>query len=295
MNPFLSEETSTAIMPSSSNVFGSDFGKTESKTDASLSSTSSGNIFATGPSMSSSLFAPSQPPKPMFGSGFNSSVASSSPNTTATRTTSSILFNLMAGAKQPTSSGLTFGGFSNVKSSAGPEVSSSNMFGKASGSGGTGNIATAPLTFGMAKPSFDVKSSDSKPLFPVTSQSTSDAFGVPDMNKRQTGATGIFGRAFAAVTGGYKAKENKEKVAEEKIRVSETSTLTALVIKDIPEAYNKNAWLKRFYSRFGEVTKVVCSTAKKSATVAFKTHVSIPDLVIISQTSLATHCINNTL
>lgn len=71
------------------------------------------------------------------------------------------------------------------------------------------------------------------------------------------------------------AKENKEKLAEEKIRGLGTANLTALVIKDIPEMYNKNAWLRRFYSRFGEVTKVMCSAARKSATITFKTHVSM--------------------
>ena len=70
------------------------------------------------------------------------------------------------------------------------------------------------------------------------------------------------------------AKENKETVAEEKVRGLDTSNLTAMVIKNIPDAYNKNAWLKRFYSRFGEVTKVLCSAAKSSASVVFKTHVS---------------------
>jgi len=106
------------------------------------------------------------------------------------------------------------------------------------------------------------------------SQSTSSTFGAGNANKPQTGTTGHFGRAFAAATAGQRAKENKEKVAEEKIRGLDTSNLTALLIKDIPEAYNKNAWLRRFYSRFGEVTKVLCSAAKKSASVVFKTHVS---------------------
>ena len=256
-------------MPSTTNVFGSGFGKSESKTDLSLSSASSSmpvNIFATGAQASSSSLLPPQASNPVFGSGFNNS----SVDTATASTSSSILFKLGAEGKQPLSTSLTFGGFSNLESSASTEVSSSNIFGATSGN----NAASAPLTFGMARPSFEVKSSASKPLFPVTSQSTSAAFGVTDVNKPQTGATGIFGRAFAAATGGYKAKENKEKLAEEKTRSLETSTLTALVIKDIPEAYNKNAWLKRFYSRFGEVTKVVCSAAKKSATVVFKTHVS---------------------
>ena len=61
---------------------------------------------------------------------------------------------------------------------------------------------------------------------------------------------------------------------EKKIRGLPTADLTALVIRDIPEMYDKNTWLRRFYSRFGEVTKVVCTAARKSATITFKTHVS---------------------
>ncbi|XP_031565295.1 germinal-center associated nuclear protein-like [Actinia tenebrosa] len=53
---------------------------------------------------------------------------------------------------------------------------------------------------------------------------------------------------------------------------SDISGLKALVIREIPEIFNKNAWLKRFYSRFGEVMKVLCNPQKKSATVTFKTH-----------------------
>lgn len=55
---------------------------------------------------------------------------------------------------------------------------------------------------------------------------------------------------------------------------SDISGLKALVIREIPEVFNKNPWLKRFYSRFGEVMKVFCNPPKKSATVTFKTHVS---------------------
>ena len=85
---------------------------------------------------------------------------------------------------------------------------------------------------------------------------------------------GSFGRAFAMATEDHQEKENKDKVMEKKIRGLPTADLTALVIRDIPEMYNKNVWLRRFYSQFGEVTKVVCTAARKSATVTFKTHVS---------------------
>lgn len=56
---------------------------------------------------------------------------------------------------------------------------------------------------------------------------------------------------------------------------SDISGLKALVIREIPHVFNKNAWLKRFYCRFGEVMKVVCNPPKNSATVTFKIHVSI--------------------
>ncbi|KAJ7362191.1 hypothetical protein OS493_013288 [Desmophyllum pertusum] len=201
-------EASATIISSASGVFGSGFGKTETKTDVTVSSASQSsnapvNIFATGPHTSSSLLAPpSQGSNPVFGSGFNNSVAS----TSLASSSSSILFKLAAAVKQPPSNSLTFGGFSNVGPSPSTEVSSSNTF--------------------------------------------------------------VLQQQQEAI----RQKKNKEKVAEEKIRGLGTSTLTALVIKDIPDAYNKNAWLKRFYSRFGEVIKVLCSVARKSATVTFKTH-----------------------
>lgn len=154
------------------------------------------------------------------------------------------------------------------------ELPSSNVFGSSSGSEPVESSSATSLTFGtLARPSFQVTSSDSIPLFPVTTQSTSKAFGVANTNKPKTG---LFGRAFTAATRQPLAKEKQEQVADDKMGGVDISNLTALVIKDIPESYNKNAWLKRFYSRFGEVTKVLCSTAKKSATVTFKTHVSIP-------------------
>ncbi|EDO28318.1 predicted protein [Nematostella vectensis] len=53
---------------------------------------------------------------------------------------------------------------------------------------------------------------------------------------------------------------------------TDISALKGLVIREIPEAFNKNPWLKRFYSRFGEVAKIICYPRKKSASVIFKTH-----------------------
>lgn len=263
-----------AVVPSTSSIFGSGFGKSEPKAGVSVT-TAPSSIFATG-SQTTSFIAPSQALTPVFGTVFNKNAALTSMNASlASTSSSSNLFNLGAAVQQSPSSSLTFGSFSNLGSSGSTEVSSSSSFGGANGSETTGDNAASPLTFGaLPRPSFEVKSSDSKPLFPIMSQSTSSTFGAGNANKPQTGTTGHFGRAFAAATAGQRAKENKEKVAEEKIRGLDTSNLTALLIKDIPEAYNKNAWLRRFYSRFGEVTKVLCSAAKKSASVVFKTHVS---------------------
>lgn len=277
INFCFSGEATTAVIPSTSSVFGSGFGKSESKAEVSVSLASSGmpaNIFAT--TSQTTLFnAPSQVSTPVLGLAFNKNAALTSLNAPlASTSSSSNLLYLGAAAKQPPSTSLTFGGFSNLGSTASTKVSSSSSFDDANRNEITGDNAGAPLTFGsLPRPSFEVKSSNSKPLFPIISQSSS-MFGAGNANKPQTGTTGMFGRAFAAATAGQRGKEKKEKVAEEKIRGLDTSNLTALVIKNIPDAYNKNAWLKRFYSRFGEVTKVLCSAAKMSASVVFKTHVS---------------------
>lgn len=69
-------------------------------------------------------------------------------------------------------------------------------------------------------------------------------------------------------------KENKEIVVEEKVRGLDIFNLIVLVIKNIFDVYNKNVWLKRFYLRFGEVIKVLCSVVKNSVFVVFKIYVS---------------------
>ncbi|KAJ7362197.1 Germinal-center associated nuclear protein [Desmophyllum pertusum] len=80
---------------------------------ASQSSNAPVNIFATGPHTSSSLLAlPSQALNPVFGSGFNNSVASTSLDSSTASSSSSILFKLAAAVKQPPSNSLTFGVFS---------------------------------------------------------------------------------------------------------------------------------------------------------------------------------------
>lgn len=277
INFYFSGKATAAVIPSTSSVFGSGFGKSESKAEVSVSLASSGmpaNIFATA-SQTTLFNAPSQVSTPAFDLAFNKNAALTSLNAPLSSTSSSSnLLYLGEAAKQPPSTSLTFGGFSNLGSAASTQASSSSSFDDANRNEITGDNAGAPLTFGsLPRPPFEVKSSNSKPLFPITSQSSS-MFGTGNANKPQTGTTGVFGRAFAAATAGQRAKEKKEKVAEEKIRGLDTSNLTALVIKNIPDAYNKNAWLKRFYSRFGEVTKVLCSAAKMSASVVFKTHVS---------------------
>ena len=104
---------------------------------------------------------------------------------------------------------------------------------------------------------------------------SSSTFSTAKMNKPESRTAGIFGHAFATATGDHQEKENKDKVMEKKIiRGLPTANLMALVIRDVPEMHNRNAWLRRFYSQFGEVTKVVCTAARKSATIKFKTHVS---------------------
>ena len=186
---------------------------------------------------------------------------------------SSSLFNLGDSIKQASSTTLTFGSFSNLGSSPGTCTSR-----ESSSVGAASDMGSEPsFTFGTGPLPHEQKSSAassvSKPLFPIMPQSSS-TFSTAKMNKPESGTAGIFGSAFATATGDHQEKENKDKVMEKKIRGLPTADLTALVIRDIPEMYDKNTWLRRFYSRFGEVTKVVCTAARKSATITFKTHVS---------------------
>ena len=134
----------------------------------------------------------------------------------------------------------------------------------------------SPLVFGMAASQLDEKpkdpSSASQPLFPVT------PFSATESSKPQAVRDVAFGRAFDVTAQGQEGSRTmdiKGKAVEKKAKSSPTADLTTLVIREIPEMFNKNTWVKRFYSRFGEVTKVTCNTARKSATVTFKTHVSM--------------------
>ena len=249
-----------------------------SKTASTLSSSSpntSVNVFApplVGPHIPAApSFGTSQPSTPIFASGFHRSTASKDLVSSSPATSASSLFKLGDSIKQPSSTTLTFGSFSYLGSSPGTSRASS-LGGAASDMG-----SEPSFTFGTGPLPHEGKSSAassvSNPLFPIMPQSSSTFSTAKKlMNKPESGTAGIFGHAFAMATGDHQEKENKDKVMEKKIRP--TADLTALVIKDIPEMYNKNAWLKRFYSRFGEVTKVVCTAARKSATITFKTHVS---------------------
>ena len=244
-----------------------------SQTNADAFATSSGNVFVQSSQPAASLFGQSQTSNPVSSSGFQSNnslaLGSSSANTS-----SSILSNLVASVKEPSSGNLTFSGFKNLGPSSSAEVSSSSVFGTKSGSETVKSSDSTPLTFGaLAAPSLQVKSTAvSKPLFAVASPAKSNTFGVAATVKPQTR---IFGQSLNAVKGQQLAKENKEKVTEDKLQTVDISLLKTLVIRDIPESYNKNAWLKRFYSQFGVVSKVLCSAVKRNATVTFTTHVSM--------------------
>ena len=265
-----SGEASTSIISTASSGFATGFGMSQTNADA--FAISSGNVFVQSSQPASSLFGQSQTSNPVSSSGFQSNnslaLGSSSANTS-----SSILSNLVASVKEP-SSNLTFSGFKNLGPSSSAEVSSSSVFGTKSGSETVKISDSTSLTFGaLAAPSLQVKSTAvSKPLFAVASPAKSNTFGVAATVKPQTR---IFGQSFNAGKGQQLAKENKEKVTEDKLQTVDISLLKTLVIRDIPESYNKNAWLKRFYSQFGVVSKVLCSAVKRNATVTFTTHVSM--------------------
>lgn len=265
-----SGEASTSIISTASSGFATGFGMSQTNADA--FAISSGNVFVQSSQPAASLFGQSQTSNPVSSSGFQSNnslaLGSSSANTS-----SSILSNLVASVKEP-SSNLTFSGFKNLGPSSSAEVSSSSVFGTKSGSETVKSSDSTSLTFGaLAAPSLQVKSTAvSKPLFAVASPAKSNTFGVAATVKPQTR---IFGQSFNAGKGQQLAKENKEKVTEDKLQIVDISLLKTLVIRDIPESYNKNAWLKRFYSQFGVVSKVLCSAVKRNATVTFTTHVSM--------------------
>lgn len=265
-----SGEASTSIISTASSGFATGFGMSQTNADA--FATSSGNVFVQSSQPAASLFGQSQTSNPVSSSGFQSNNSLALDSSSA-NTSSSILSNFAASVKEP-SSNLTFSGFKNLGPSSSAEVSSSSVFGTKSGSERVKISDSTSLTFGaLAAPSLQVKSNAvSKPLFAVASPAKSNTFGVAATVKPQTR---IFGQSLNAGKGQQLAKENKEKVTEDKLQTVDISLLKTLVIRDIPESYNKNAWLKRFYSQFGVVSKVLCTAVKRSATVTFTTHVSM--------------------
>lgn len=265
-----SGEASTSIISTASSGFATGFGMSQTNADA--FATSSGNVFVQSSQPAASLFGQSQTSNPVSSSGFQSNNSLALDSSSA-NTSSSILSNFAASVKEP-SSNLTFSGFKNLGPSSSAEVSSSSVFGTKSGSETVKISDSTSLTFGaLAAPSLQVKSTAvSKPLFAVASPAKSNTFGVAATVKPQTR---IFGQSLNAGKGQQLAKENKEKVTEDKLQTVDISLLKTLVIRDIPESYNKNAWLKRFYSQFGVVSKVLCTAVKRSATVTFTTHVSM--------------------
>lgn len=263
-----SGEASTSIISTASSGFATGFGMSQTNADA--FATSSGNVFVQSSQPAASLFGQSQTSNPVSSSGFQSNNSLALDSSSA-NTSSSILSNLVASVKEPSSGNLTFSGFKNLGPSSSAEVSSSSVFGTKSGSETVKSSDSTPLTFGaLAAPSLQVKSTAvSKPLFAVASPAKSNTFGVAATVKPQTR---IFGQSLNAGKGQQLAKE---KVTEDKLQTVDISLLKTLVIRDIPESYNKNAWLKRFYSQFGVVSKVLCTAVKRSATVTFTTHVSM--------------------
>ncbi|KAK2556434.1 Germinal-center associated nuclear protein [Acropora cervicornis] len=209
-----------------------------------------------------------KPIKPVSAGGFsfgNASLGVNSETTQVLQNTSGLTsFQSSDGFGSVFSSTSAFSGLGNAG-----EMSSKRGFGDSTINN------KSPLVFGMAASQLDEKpkdpSSASQPLFPVT------PFSATETSKPQAVRDGAFGRAFDVTAQGQegsRAMDIKGKAVEKKAKSSPTADLTTLVIREIPEMFNKNTWVKRFYSRFGEVTKVTCNAARKSATVTFKTHVN---------------------
>ena len=176
-------------------------------------------------------------------------------STTATSLPPSSIFSKSSGfgsSKEPFGSNTVTSKATSEPASFGPTVDAGNSAAEANVSFGIGSGDKMPPTF----PS---------PLFPVTSFSPSQSNNNPP-NKADV----MFGKPSLVST-----SEAARKSPEEKDFVGRANaSSTALVIREIPDALNKNAWLRRFYSRFGQVSKVICNASKKSATVTFNTHVS---------------------
>ena len=126
-----------------------------------------------GPQISAPAFGTSQPSTPIFASGFHRSHASKDLVPSASATSASSLFKLGDSIKQPSSTTLTFGSFSNLGSSPGTCTSR-----ESSSRGAASDMGSEPLfTFGTGPLPHERKSSAassvSKPLFPIMPQSSS--------------------------------------------------------------------------------------------------------------------------
>ena len=262
-NDFGSAGQTTPLSSTTTSGFGSVSGTNNVLVESSTISPSNGIFVPPArpwPSMNSLAPSPAKTQAtPMFGGSFHKSTSSNKLASSDNATKSGSLL------REALTAPFTFSGLDNVS-----EISLKGAF-------GNGAInKKSPLPFGMAatqphnKPKHP--SSASQPLFPVTS------FSATQTSKLQPAGEGAFSHVFdvtAQGQGGIKAKDIKGKAVDKKAKSSPTADLTTLVIRKIPEMFNKNVWIKRFYSRFGEVTKVVCIAARKSATVTFKTHVSM--------------------
>ena len=271
---FLGESKSASLADSN---FGSGFGLSSSTAQTSWSS-------PLAPSSLSSLIT-SQPLNPIFGPDFNKNTFSTSVPSSSGVSNARFHFEVGDGlVTEPSSTNLTFGSFSNrdtFTSSSG----SSNSLMSSQGFADTSEMktTTTSLAFGVEGKTSD-SSAVAKPLFPTVSSSSS-TLNAAKADKGKSGAR-LFVRSFAFAKEGLQQNEYKEKSVVKTTGLGSTANLTSLVIKDIPEMYNKNAWLKKFYSRFGEVIKVVCSAARQSATVTFKAHVSTRKYFDISVTCM---------
>ena len=271
---FLGESKSASLADSN---FGSGFGLSSSTAQTSWSS-------PLAPSSLSSLIT-SQPLNPIFGPDFNKNTFSTSVPSSSGVSNARFHFEVGDGlVTEPSSTNLTFGSFSNrdtFTSSSG----SSNSLMSSQGFADTSEMktTTTSLAFGVEGKTSD-SSAVAKPLFPTVSSSSS-TLNAAKADKGKSGAR-LFVRSFAFAKEGLQQNEYKEKSVVKTTGLGSTANLTSLVIKDIPEMYNKNTWLKKFYSRFGEVIKVVCSAARQSATVTFKAHVSTRKYFDISVTCM---------
>lgn len=245
----------TASSSASSVAFASTFGA-NTTLEGSTTSSISHSVFAqpvVGPqtNVSTSHFTMFQASQPVFSVDVHKSTTSTDSASSPSATDAGSL------VKEPVSKTLTFSSFNKLGLSS--KTLSRSAFDKPT-------ISKPSFTFQMPASQLAGKQSHSsafQPLFPITTYSTTETSKSPPRT------AGALRHTFVVKEEGHQAKE---KAAEKKMKSSPTADLTALVIREVPEMFNTNVWLKRFYSRFGEVTKVICNAAKKSATVVFKKH-----------------------